>query len=323
MNGKNYSINGLRLILACFVVWNHCALYNPAGNFAVVAFFAITGMFLCKKKSASCDGLIKSIKRIFPHHFIALTLVLLLMVVGKKHNLCELLPSYLSYLTFTSMWLPFRFCEAINGVDWYLSAYIWIYLFLIILTNVNKGTKIALMVFYIATIVYLGINTSDPYFFFRFYAQTQFFDVLLGFLIYHAIQNDKISKVLNPQYMFYLSVILLVLAFIANDYIYDIFWLNSALIYFVPVFLLLYSTYRLDECDCIMKKILSNKFIQKGGDMSMCIFLYHFAVARTLLNIVPNLHPVLIFCITLTITVVISYLCNHVIIMISRYCISR
>ncbi len=319
--GYNYSINGLRFILVCFVVWNHCVLSNPPlGFFAVVSFFAISGIFFCRKGYLSFSDFTKSIKKIFPHHFIALTLYLGMIVLQKKIDITEYMPSYLSYLTFTSMWLPYWFCEMINEVDWFLSAYVWSFLFLILLYKVNNTTRYVLLSLYLLILIISGITTSSQLHFFHFYAPMRFLDIAWGFLIYKAVANERINRYLKPMHALIASLILIVVSFMLYSYVYDIVWIRCSFIFFVPVFLLLYSVYKLDEQDCMVKRFLSNKFIQKGGDLSMGIFLYHFAIAKIILIILPDLHPFFIFIIVLIVAIVETLFWNYVVDVIKRRC---
>ncbi len=317
-----YSLQGLRVLFFSNIFLYHIlgildkreilfGFFEGGGRFGVSGFLTLSGFLIAsafEKPKNFCfgksviDRLINFFKKYYGVHLIFLVVMApfeILKVINGDISTAEFLLCLFSQLTLTQSFLPIEgMALSFNDVGWYLSTMLLISIASIgIAVIFNRFSKRILIYSLIACIIaeflfstvfyYSGINNVFQSWFLYYSPFARCLDFSIG-IIYGLLFKYDYIKIKKPN-----LILLILLGFI---FIIQIFFntipiqFSYSAIYSPFVGLLIYI---LANEKNVISKVLKTPFLVHIGDISMYLYISHFAVGKYLFLVYKRL-PVLI-----------------------------
>ncbi|MBQ6461710.1 MAG: acyltransferase [Pseudobutyrivibrio sp.] len=346
-NRKIYSLQALRAIAFIGIFLAHAKIVYSWPKLGVSIFFCLSG-FLMTYVYMDRDlpvGLkesflfsVKKIKKLYMLHIITMVAAVLIELwIGKVNgNILSggyvLLRNIILNVLLLQSWYPDSTVNvALNGVAWYLSVALFLYMLFPFILRWIKKSKVAIVVTTAVIIVVMQVLLSYialllfhegvQYTWFMYcFPVFRIGDFFAGCALFKVLGE---TKYVNNKSETIVYTIVEIIAFVAII-IFSV-WLekpgngyfitavkNWSSCYIIMALVLIYLFYR---CNGLLTRFLSNKFFIALGDISPQAFLIHYVIVR-FANAYMGLHQIpftiyktwLLFIAEFIITVVISLL---------------
>lgn len=341
MTKKIQSLQGIRAVAFIGILLQHASVICM-GSFGVSVFFILSGFvaYICSKDLSLKEAIspvesvkfaIKRIKKIYPTHIMTMLGVAVLfsyealLVDKSKDNFIGILRSMLYHVTLTNDWSVAQ-KNSLNGVSWFLSAILFIYIFapfMIWGAKHIKSFSVSIVCFVITLsaqtiFAYLVADLSNaPYLLYNF-PIFRMFDFFIGILVGVCYQKT------TWKCSFGTSTIVELLA-IALCVISNIFYITDS----IPLTMLKEDIWFIIPnsfaifCFAFGKgffsKILSSRILVKIGDysghmflISQCVFYYINVIVFKIIgeNDLNIMKATLVFVLTYCFTVLWTKVCG-------------
>lgn len=284
------NLQTLRAIAACLVIichsignyvtWNHLPYPSEdviwdIGKLGVGMFFVISGFIMMfihhddfHKKGATIGFYIKRLVRVVPMYWIfTLIVAVKLYLQGRDIEIIDLFKSllFIPYQNSAGLWRP------VHDLGWTLNLEMYFYFIFGFALLLNK--KIGMLVLFISILLPLLIN--------HFYSMTSFYSdpvvvyFLIGILIFHFKNSQKLNLNISGTTFFIICIIAITTAFSLNI-ITNLFTIILAIL--LPFLAVICSS-----------KIKPLKAITLIGNASYSLYLVHPLVIGALLSVFKKL----------------------------------
>lgn len=327
-------LTSLRLFFALAVFFSHLAFLKndlkysgvydsifSEGFLGVSFFFILSGFILAlnyeskfvEDKVSYKDYILGRIARIYPMH--VLTMLIALPLSYKVFY------KYILYhITLTQSFIPDKdFYFSLNAPSWSISDEMFFYCllpFLILFFNKNKHILTMMIAGGIVLIFALNIYlpASDQHYWIYVNPFIRLIDFIVGIALYKVYKYFKSLKTPFIRYGNHeiLSILIFIVFFVFKDKV-DLSYRYS-IYYFIPMCLIImcFALSSDNSKQGLLSKILSNKLLVKGGEISFSFYLWHLLVipyfqivfTKMGLNVPAEIQIILM----LFLTIVISYI---------------
>lgn len=294
---KIRAFTGIRFIWAISIVICHLFLFYQEecaqigigwsflshGGWGVTSFFVLSGflvnMHYGEKTTYRKESLFKAgisfwlnhLKKWYLLYIICMLPALLIEVVKlilawNVKEFVELIVKLLMNLTLTQSWIPL-YEYSLNGVAWYLSCLSALYIVTPLLLHINSKIRSnkKICVIYIIISLLLIVLIADKWGILYNHPAYRLLQYMIGIVLYNLL--SKQVKACNGKHWTFIAAIIAVMT-----YVTIIPSMTSVMdTIFIICFITIY--FNRDKAD-----ILSSKWFEIGGGMSLEIFLTHFPI---------------------------------------------
>ena len=327
-------LTSLRLFFALAVFFSHLAFLKndlkysgvydsifSEGFLGVSFFFILSGFILAlnyeskfvEHRVSYKDYILGRIARIYPVHLLTMLFALPLSYkVFYKY--------ILFHITLTQSFIPDKdFYFSLNAPSWSISDEMFFYCllpFLILFFNKNKHILTIMIAIGLMLIFALNIYLpdSDQHYWIYVNPFVRLIDFIIGIALYKVYKYFKSLKTPLIRYANYdiLAILIFIIFFVFKDKV-DISYRYS-IYYFIPMCLIIlcFALSSGNSKQSLFSKILSNKLLVKGGEISFSFYLWHLLVipyfqivfTKMGLNVPAEIQIILM----LFLTIVLSYI---------------
>ena len=309
-NKKIESLQGLRAIAFLFVFCSHVGILNY-GQLGVSIFFVLSGFLtfykyqskelVCKIKS-NVKSSFNKILKLYPLHIVMMILDIIILIPDVFDNLCDNIIKVLLNITLLQSLVPnFSYVFSYNGVAWFLSTSMFIYILLpYVIKFIKKITstkKILLLALSILIIQFVSgytivrIPVPEPIaglskWFTYIFPIYRLGDVTLGCCLSWMFVNKhsifEIGKITSTIIMLFTVVYISFSHFVFNGQIsilrfFSNDWFKSTLLQIIPAILLVYL---FTINNNFITKILTTKPFIFLGNISGYTYLIHLVLLQ-------------------------------------------
>lgn len=288
------SLTSLRGIFILFIFIHHCLDLYPGGGTMAVAFFFVLGGFSMtlgyKEKVISTDFNYKQFItrrciKFYPLHWVCLLASLPFSLVAFS---AKQIPLFFINASLMQTWIPIKAVYfSYNAVSWYLAntmffALVFPFLFKKIVNTSTKGkTLIAMGLIVVYAVVAMLIPKEMHHAILYISPYMRLTDFVLGIFLalgFLKFKEKPIALLKNSILTLSLVFVLIALLVVESCVLSDDVVLFAPLYWpFVSLLILIAS---LAEVIGGGQKLLSNKHLQRLGELSFIIFLIHQLVLR-------------------------------------------